>query len=118
MKTILKTILLASLLTLGTTNLYAGTGHSHGGSYHSHEKISETKALTIAKSMVNGLIKKGTIDKSWQNIDASKIQKKMFGKNEEWVVNFKNPKMSKDKQTLYVFISLFGKVTGANYTGN
>jgi hypothetical protein len=115
---ILKSTLLASLLVLGTTNIYAEEGHSHGGSTHVHEKINETKAIVIAKNMKDGLIKKETIDKSWENIDASKVEKKTFGDSQEWVVSFINPKVQDvAKQTLYVFVDLTGEVTGANYSG-
>jgi len=116
---ILKSTILASLLALGTANLYGAEGHSHGGSTHVHEKINETKAIVIAKNMKDGLVKKGTINNTWQNIDASKVDKKIFGKSEEWVVSFNNTQIEdKTKQTLYVFISLTGEVTGANFTGN
>ena len=116
---ILKSTLLVSLLALGTTNLYAGSTHSHGSSTHIHEKINETKAKNIAKSMKDGLVKKGTINNTWQNIDASKVEKIIFGKNEEWVVSFTNPKVQdKSNQTLYVFVDLYGEVTGANFSGN
>jgi hypothetical protein len=116
---ILKSTILASLLALGSTNLYAAGAHSHGGSSHVHEKISETKAITIAKGMKDGLIKKGKINNAWQNIDSSKAVKKAFAKGEEWVVTFNNPQIEdKSKQTLYVFVDLYGEVTGANFTGN
>jgi len=122
MKSILKPTLLASLLIFGTAHLYAapaGAGHSHGGAVHVHEEISQDKALDIATSMKNVLAKKGTIAKSWTGISASQIEKKLFGKNEEWVVSFNNLELEdKTKQVLYVFVSLTGKVTGANYTGN
>lgn len=118
MKRILKSTLLASLLALSATNLYAGGAHSHGGSSHVHEKINETKAITIATGMKDGLIKKGTIDSGWTNIDASKVERKLFGKNEEWVVSFNNPQIEdKAKQTLYVFVDLYGEVKAANYSG-
>lgn len=117
MKTILKSTILASLLALGTTNLHAGGAHSHGGSSHVHEKINEAKAITIATSMKNGLAEKGTVNSSWNSIDTSKVEKKIFGKNEEWVVSFNNPSLKKEQQTLYIFIDLYGDVKAANYTG-
>lgn len=118
MNRILKSTIFASILALGTTSLYAEGAHSHGGVSHVHEKITEAKAIVIAKSMADNLAKKGTIDKSWENVDASKVEKKTFGKNEEWVVSFNNSKVEdKSKQTLYVFIDLTGEVTGANFTG-
>lgn len=119
MKKILKSTLLASLLTLGATSLLAGGNHSHGAHSHTHEKISEKKAIKIAKSMRDGLAKKGTIVNSWETVDYSKVEKKMFGKHEEWVITFYNQKIEdKAKQTLYIFVNLYGRVTGANYTGN
>ncbi len=119
MKKVLKSILLASLLILGATSLLAGGNHSHGAHSHTHEKISEQKAIKIAKSMRDGLSKKGTIADSWKAVDYLTVEKKMFGKHEEWVITFNNPRIEdKAKQTLYIFISLYGKVTGANYTGN
>ncbi|MGJ0495076.1 DUF6488 family protein [Aliarcobacter cryaerophilus] len=114
MKKILKIIALA--ITLATTPLLAGPGGTPG---HSHEKVSEQKAIIIAKNMRDGLVKKGTIDNSWESVDYSTIEQKKFEKNTEWVVTFNNKKIEdKDKQTLYVFISLYGEVTGANFTGN
>jgi hypothetical protein len=116
---ILKSILLASILALGTTNIYAGEGHSHGGETHVHEKINEIKAIVIAKNTKDELLKKGSIDKSWENIDASKVEKKTFGNSQEWVVSFTNAKVQDaTKQILYVFVDLTGEVTGANFTGN
>lgn len=114
MKQIFKIIVLA--LALATTPLLAGPGGTPG---HSHEKITETKAIVIAKAMKDGLVKKGTIDNSWESVDASTVEQKKFGKNTEWLVTFNNQKIEdKAKQTLYVFVSLYGEVTGANFTGN
>jgi hypothetical protein len=53
-----------------------------------------------------------------ENVDASKVEKKTFGNSQEWVVSFTNPKVQDvAKQTLYVFVSLTGEITGANYSG-
>ncbi|RXK03345.1 DUF6488 family protein [Halarcobacter bivalviorum] len=113
MKQIFKIIALT--LALATTPLLAGAGAPG----HSHEKITEQKAINIAKSMKNGLVKKGTLKDSWEMVDYSEVKQKKFGKNLEWLVTFNNPKIEdKSKQTLYIFMSLYGQVTGANYTGN
>lgn len=54
-----------------------------------------------------------------QILIALKVEKKLFGKNEEWVVSFNNPQIEdKSKQTLYVFVSLTSEVTVANFSGN
>jgi len=114
MKQIFKIIALT--VALATTPLLAGAGGAPG---HSHEKVSEQKAINIAKSMKNGLVKKGTLNNSWKMVDYSTVKQKKFGKNMEWFVTFNNPKIEdKTKQTLFIFISLYGQVTGANYTGN
>ena len=53
-----------------------------------------------------------------ENVDASKVEKKTFGNSQEWVVSFANPKIQDvAKQTLYVFVSLTGEITGSNYSG-
>ena len=75
--------IIALVITLATTPLLAGPGGTPG---HSHEKITETKAIVIAKAMKDGLVKKGTIDNSWESVDASTVEQKKFGKNTEWLV--------------------------------
>ena len=43
----------------------------------------------------------------------------MFNKSTEWVISFGNDYLKDvEKQILYIFINMDGKVTGANYTGN
>lgn len=117
MKKILKSTLFTSLLILGSTSLYASESHSHGGVTHTHEKINEEKAINIATSMKNGLANKGTINESWESINYSKVEEKMFGKDEEYVVSFNNPELKKEQQTLYIFVDLYGDVKAANYSG-
>jgi len=49
----------------------------------------------------------------------SKIGKTHYGDTTDWKVGFFNAKIkNKKKQTLYIFVSVHGKITGANYTGN
>jgi uncharacterized protein YxeA len=117
MKNILKSITM--VLVIATTSLYAGagTGHSHGATYQ--QKITKDRAKVIAKSMIKGLINRGTIDTSWQNKDIIDVEYKSFGNSKEWVVSFENKELTdSSKQRLYVFVNSYGKVTGANYTGN
>ena len=119
MRKILKPVVFTTALLIGSTSAFAGVGHDHSAGGHSHAKITENQALVTAKTKISSLIKKETIDKSWENVDASKVEKKIFGKNEEWVVSFNNSQIEdKSKQTLYVFVDLYGEVTGANFSGN
>ena len=119
MRKILKPVVFTTALLIGSTSAFAGVGHDHSAGGHSHAKITENQALVTAKTKISSLIKKETIDKSWENVDASKVEKKIFGNSQEWVVSFTNPKVQDvAKQTLYVFVDLYGEVTGANFTGN
>lgn len=119
MKTLIKTAIVAVALTCGT--LYAGGDHSHDGEHgHSHTQVEAGKAdiKNGAIQELESLVQKGKIDKSWSNIPVSDMKKKQFHHNTEWVVSFKNKEVKdKTKQTLYIFFSLYGKTTGANYTG-
>ena len=85
---------------------------------HNHDLISEEKALIAAQIAVDSLIENKKIDKSWRAIKPNKPYKKEFKKGPEWVVTFDNPKIpQKEKQKLYVFISLTGKLIAANFSG-
>jgi len=121
MKTLIKTTLIAVALTSGT--IYASGSHAHNaegghGSSQTKEKVSKADIQKKANQQLAQLIENGKIDKSWSDTPILNMEKKQFHHNTEWVVSFRN-KESKDKtkQTLYVFVSLYGKVTGANHTG-
>ena len=91
----------------------AGAGHSHGQPEVSGEEAMKRASKTIAK-----LADAKKIDASWVGIAADKVVKKTFSKGPEWVVTFKNDKIKDpSKQTLYLFLSLWGDTLGANYTG-
>jgi len=121
MKSLITTTIVTVALTCATA--YAGGNHSHEGEHghgHSHTQIEVSKS-TIEQTAVQelaGLVQQKKIDESWKNTPISTIEKKKFHHNMEWVVSFKNKELKdKTKQTIYVFISLYGKPTGANYTG-
>ncbi len=122
MKTLIKTTVVA--LALSFTTLYAGGGHSHeGGHGHSHgapaqEEVSRASIKEIAKQEVKRLALAKKIDDSWLSIPVSKMKRTQYNYNNEWVVSFENSAIKdKTKQTLYIFISVYGNLTGANYTG-
>lgn len=105
-----------ALFAFSTPLAFAGPG-----SDHSHEPaapISENEALKAAEGFVDDIIKKGKLDASWADIKPTKVIQKKFKKDLEWVVTFDNPKAAdKEKQTLYVFMSLSGHYLGANFSG-
>ena len=110
-------------LTLSFTTLFAGGNHSHGSHGHSHsapikEEVSKTSIKEMAKQEVKRLTLEKKIDNSWLFIPISKMKKTQYNYNNEWVVSFENLAIKdKTKQTLYIFISVYGDLTGANYTG-
>lgn len=120
MKTLMKTTLFTILLAFGFNPLYAGGGHDHGAHGHSHDKatLSKVKAEKLALKNLSQLVSSGKVDKSWSDKSIFKIEKKKFHHSMEWVVSFKNEKITdKTKQMLYIFVNMHGEITGANYSG-
>lgn len=117
MTSFIKTTLLTFVLSLSP--LTAGGNHSHAhGHSHSHTIATQAKVKTIAQLNIKELVADQTIPRSWLNIAILDIKKKMFGHEEEWVVRFNNKKITNPKQQMiYVFINLYGEITGTNYSG-
>ncbi|MEN8303076.1 MAG: DUF6488 family protein [Campylobacterota bacterium] len=117
-------------MALSLTALYAGdeynhdhSGHNHGSHGHSHETLHKSVSNTTVKKTaikeVKRLALEKRIPKSWKSVPVAKIGKAHHGNTNDWVVGFENPKIKdKTKQTLYIFVSIHGQITGANYTGN
>ena len=107
---------LLALFVFSSTLVFAGPG-----SDHSHEPaapISEDEALKTSADIVSNVVKEGKLDESWGTVKPGKPTQKTFQNQLEWVVAFNNPKVEdKNKQTLYVFMSLSGQYLGANFTG-
>ena len=111
----IQTIIFTFVLSIFSLAAVAGAGHDHG---HSHDPVSQSQVEVAAINSVANLIDKGKIDKNWKTIGVMKSEKKKFGKSTEWVVSFKNEKISDaSKQTLYIFLSLGGEYIAANHTG-
>ena len=104
-------IVLVLLSLLWSPFALSGTGHSHA-------PVSAQKATTIATKIVTNLVSQGVIDPSWQKVEIAKIEEKTFDGNKEWVASFNNPNIvEKEKQVLYIFLTLGGEYLAANYTG-
>ena len=126
MQTLLKTTIIGLALTSGT--LYAHGNHkdsSHGYAPTQDElstehiqRVSTEEIKRVANRQVISLIKKEKIEKSWSRAAILNMDKKQFHRSTEWVVTYKNKKIKDElKQTLYIFVDLYGKITGANHTG-
>lgn len=112
MKQIIKSIVI--LLTLSITSLIAHSHHAHG-----HEAVDVNKSIAEKKAtdMLSSFIQKKIIDKSWANIEADSTEIKVIYGKKEWLIVFKNDKVEKEKQKLYVFLTIKGRYIAANYTG-
>lgn len=107
-------ICLVTLFAFTGTAVYAGSGHSHAPS----TPVTKTQALEKATSLVKSFVKKEKLDSSWAEVAPTACIKKQMKSGQEWVITFDNPKVEdKEKQTLYVFLTLAGEYIAANYSG-
>ena len=129
-------ITIAIVLPLSFTALYAEDTHDHEAHEHKtethkdhkhshhHESLNKNavgieKIKQEATEKVRSLVSEKKIHKSWAFVEISKIGKTHYGDTDDWVVGFTNSKIkNKKRQTLYIFVSVEGKIRGANYTGN
>lgn len=108
----IQALILSFILSLLPLALWA---HGPDGS---HDPVTQSQAEQAAIEGVASLADNKRIDSSWKVANVVKTEKKKFGESMEWVVSFKNDKITDSaKQTLYVFVTLGGEVVGANYTG-
>ncbi|MDX1812327.1 MAG: DUF6488 family protein [Gammaproteobacteria bacterium] len=109
----IQALVLSLMLSLLPVAVWA---HGAGGS---HDPVTQSQAEQAAIEGVAFLANQGRIDSSWKAANVVKTEKKKFGESTEWVVSFKNDKISDStKQILYIFLTLGGEVVGANHTGN
>ncbi len=104
-------------------NIHKEDSHkAHGHSCRYTDIKNEVSKETIekaAKQKIQSLVAEKKIPKNWKNIPISKIGKTHYGDTDDWVVGFDNIKIkNKERQTLYIFVSVHGEIRGANYTGN
>ncbi|WP_455218557.1 DUF6488 family protein [Kaarinaea lacus] len=108
----IQALVLSLLLSLLPIAVWA---HGAGGS---HDPVTKSQAEQAAIEAVATLAGNKRIDGSWKAANVVKTEKKKFGDSTEWVVSFKNDKISDPaKQILYIFLTLGGEVVGANHTG-
>jgi hypothetical protein len=115
MKNLITTFLFSSLIF--ATPVIAGSDHDHG---HSHDQKAASSEIVLnqASKKVKELVDAGKIDASWAEVKSSEIKQKTFSHDPEWVVTFKNTKISdSSKQALYLFFHLNGRYIATNYTG-
>jgi len=106
------------LLILTFTVLHAKNGYDYyhyGNGASSYKKLNKTAISKIAKAEVKRLTLEKKIPKSWKSMPISTIKK---SNTNDWLVIFNNLKIkNKSKQNLYIFVGIYGRIKGANYTG-
>ena len=115
----LTTLLFGFILSLSTLPSMAGSGHDHDhGHSHSYTPVSQDKAGENAAEIVAALVNRSKLDKSWESIKVSSVDKITVQGNPEWVVVFVNKSITDaKKQKLYVFLTFGGDYIAANFTG-
>lgn len=117
MRTFSTLILVSTLVCAGPVMAGAGHDHNPDGS-HAVGPINSGAAIKRAELHVNSMVKRGKLDKSWEGAKSTGATQQDFGKGPEWVVSFKNDKVSDvEKQNLYVFYTLTGHYLATNFTG-
>lgn len=115
MRRIFICLLMVSFIFIGTS-VYAGPGHGH--SHGPTTPITKEQAEKTATKIVKTIVTKGTLDASWNDVEPASCEKKKIKDIQGWVVKFENPKeKDKEKQNLYVLLTLSGKYIAANHTG-
>ncbi len=120
MRKLIKSLVITAVMVCGINPLYAGSGHdhSHDGHSHAHEKVSKKEVQKIAREKLNRLVKDKKIGGSWSVAPMLSTKTKKFQHSTEWVVDFRNSNvLNKHEQIIYVFVNMYGEITGANYTG-
>lgn len=116
MKFIAAAIAAAAAFSLSAPVLADKGGSCH---FHGHLPAKESTVLMCAAQRKDALVTSGKIDATWKGVKHEKLEQVEGKKGKEWKVTFRNPAATeKDKQALYVFLSLPGNVLAANFTGN
>ena len=107
--------IIIGIFTFSAVSPATSSAHSDG---HGGPAIKEPEAVAVALKHTKHLVKRGKVEKSWEEIEEGTGKLKPFGKSQEWVVTIVNSK-AKDpaKRTLYFFLTLQGKYIAANFTG-
>jgi len=107
------------LLTLLFTSLSAKNGYDYyhyGNGGSNYKKLNKSSITKIAQAELKRLTMKKKVPKSWKSIPVSTIKK---SNTDDWQIVFKNENIKdKSKQKLYIFIGIYGKIKGVNYTGH
>lgn len=117
--TMKKALFILFFLFLLPALILAHPGHNNPWVKEGRE-MRKDEAITYCKELVGKLVDEGKLDKSWRKASVKKAEKQTFGETEhlEWVIIFYNKsEPNPEHHSLYFFLSLYGEVVGANFTG-
>lgn len=120
MKNKIKNLVVAGILCFGVAGFAHGgastSGHSHNTS---KEILAEDRIIEVAQKYIKEvLVKNQKVDSSWKDSTYISAKKQKFNDNVEWIVKFQNLTIKdSDKQSLFIFVDLYGTVNAANYSG-
>ncbi|MDH5231447.1 MAG: DUF6488 family protein [Gammaproteobacteria bacterium] len=112
----LKHLLFIGLFSLAFPCFATGPGHLA----HKHKQgyIDYYKAKERGKLIVEKLVQRGSLPKSWAMANEIEADTKTYKEITEWVISVYNPAiLDRSKRTLYIFLSLKGDYVAANFTG-
>ncbi|MDH5543841.1 MAG: DUF6488 family protein [Nitrospinota bacterium] len=114
----LRTLIFGLLLSFFSFSAFVSNAYAHGGGHMAKAPVDEATIKENAMKIVDGLVKRDKLDKSWALIAANSIEKKVISGNSVWVAIFINDKITdNDKRKLYVFLTLGGEYVAANFEG-
>jgi hypothetical protein len=131
MKKLINKLFIITAIVLLTNPLYAKERHAldelhikvkheHTHSCSAKEELFKKDIQRAARKRLWMLTQKKKIATSWLEVPIVSTDKKKFMniRNAEWVVNYRDLNIkNKKKQNIYIFVDLYGHVTGANYIG-
>ena len=98
--------------------LFIKTKHEHNHSCAAKVELSKREIQRAARKRLWMLAQNRNITDSWLEVPIMSTNKKKFGYLVEWVVHLQNLSIEdKKKQNIYIFVNLYGHVTGVNYIG-
>ena len=113
-----KLLILFCLLLMPALSL-AHPGHDNPWIKEGRE-MRKDEAVTYCKELIGELVAEGKLHKSWLEASVKKAEKQKFENTEhlEWVIIFYNKsEPNPEHHSLYFFLSLYGEIVGANFTG-
>jgi hypothetical protein len=129
MKTIQNALLLITTMIFISNPLFAHEKHTqdelhiktkyeHNHSCSAKIELSKKDIQRSARKRLWMLTQQKKIAVSWLEVPILSSDKKKFVHDVEWVIIFQNLNIKdKNKQNIYIFVGLYGHVTGVNYTG-